>query len=116
MIRHGGIGMNMRKWWPYIAIGGAVVIVSIAYPAYFRWWDHRSCQDSGGHWNEASGECIEPRGADIPDTKGSSSFEDDNQAGEKKQQRDEPHQGPTTSVSVPLAIGRPATVASTSKR
>jgi hypothetical protein len=86
MIRHGGIGMNMRKWWPYIAIGGAVVIVSIAYPAYFRWWDHRSCQDSGGHWNEASGECIEPRGADIPDTKGSSSFEDDNQAGEKKQQ------------------------------
>ena len=62
--------MNMRKWWPYWTIGVAAVIVSVAYPMYFRYWDHRSCVDSGGQWNQAERACIEPRNADIPDTWG----------------------------------------------
>jgi hypothetical protein len=76
--------MNMRKWWPYVVIGLAAVIVSVAYPMYFKWWDHKSCQDSGGHWNEAAGKCVEPRNADIPATEGSTTYEDDNQAGEQR--------------------------------
>jgi len=74
--------MNMRKWWPYWTIGAAAVIVSIAYPVYFRYWDHRSCEDSGGRWNQAEHACIEPRNANIPDTEGSKTYEDDNQAGQ----------------------------------
>ena len=70
--------MNMRKWWPYLTIGGALVIVAVGYPAYFNWWDHKNCRESGGHWNEAAGECVEPRDADIPDTRGSPAHEDDN--------------------------------------
>jgi hypothetical protein len=74
-----GVDMNMRKWWPYLTIGAAAVIVSVAYPVYFRWWDHRSCHDSGGEWNSAQHECIEPRNTNIPATEGSKTFEDDNQ-------------------------------------
>jgi hypothetical protein len=75
--------MNMSKWWPYLAIGGVIVICSLAFPAYFNWWDHRSCHDSGGHWNEAADQCIELPNADIPDTRGSPAHEDDNQGGDK---------------------------------
>jgi hypothetical protein len=75
--------MNMRKWWPYLAIGSAAVIVSVAYPLYFNWWDQKSCHDSGGNWNEAAGKCIEPRNTNIPDTEGSAAYEDDNQGGDR---------------------------------
>jgi len=78
--------MNMRKWWPYWTIGAAAVIVSVAYPMYFRYWDHRSCVDSGGQWNQAERACIEPRNADIPDTSGSKTMEDDNQNGQSARQ------------------------------
>jgi hypothetical protein len=46
----------------------AVLIAAIGYPYYFDWWDHKSCEESGGTWNETRDACIEPRGADIPDT------------------------------------------------
>jgi len=75
--------MNKRKWWPYVVIGVAAVIVSVAYPVYFNWWDHKNCRDSGGRWNEAAGECVELRNTDIPNTSGSTPFEDDNQGGDK---------------------------------
>jgi hypothetical protein len=77
------VRMNMSRWWPYLAIGGVVLVLFIAYPLYFNWWDHKSCRDSGGTWNEAAGQCVEPRNADIPDTRGSPSFEDDNQGGDR---------------------------------
>jgi hypothetical protein len=73
--------MKLSKWWPYVAIGSAAVIVSLAYPIYFNWWDHRSCHDSGGQWNESADECIEPEGANIPHSEGSATYEDDNQGG-----------------------------------
>jgi hypothetical protein len=46
----------------------ALLIAAVGYPYYFDWWDHKNCSESGGTWNEAQGECIEPRGADIPNT------------------------------------------------
>jgi len=74
--------MNMRRWWPYFAIGGAAVMVLIAYPAYFNWWDHKNCRDSGGPWNETRDQCVEPDNARF-ESSGSSTFEDDNQAQDK---------------------------------
>lgn len=82
----GGTPMNMRKWWPWWTIGIAAVIVGTAYPMYFRWWDNKSCHESGGRWDEAQHACIEPRNADIPNTSGSTTMEDDNQSGESKRQ------------------------------
>jgi hypothetical protein len=60
--------MDKRKLKPWIIVGTAVIIAAIAYPFYFDWWDHRTCQESGGTWNDARNECVEPRGAEIPDT------------------------------------------------
>jgi hypothetical protein len=70
--------MNMRKWWPWLVIGGTVVVVLTGYPAYFNWWDHKSCRESGGHWNETQDACIEPKNARF-EASGSSTYEDDNQ-------------------------------------
>jgi hypothetical protein len=59
--------MNKRN----AALGVMVAVVVAAlvgYPYYFDWWDHKSCAESGGTWNEAQDECIEPLDADIPDT------------------------------------------------
>ena len=60
--------MDTRKLKPWIIIGAAVLIAAVVYPIYFNWWDHKNCSESGGTWNEAQGECIEPRNADIPNT------------------------------------------------
>ncbi len=60
--------MTNRKFKPWIIIGIAVLIAAVGYPFYFNWWDHKNCRESGGQWNESQGECIEPRGADIPKT------------------------------------------------
>ena len=70
--------MNMRKWWPYLAIGGTGLLVIFGYPAYFDWWDHKNCRESGGNWNEAQGACIEPANARF-ESSGSPMHEDDNQ-------------------------------------
>ena len=52
---------NFKAWvW---AAAVAVVLAIVGYPFYFNWWDHKNCQESGGTWNEAQGECVEPRGA-----------------------------------------------------
>jgi hypothetical protein len=67
MPRSGSL-VNRRRLKPWIIVGTAVIIAAVAYPFYFDWWDHRTCQESGGTWNEARGECVEPRGAEIPDT------------------------------------------------
>jgi hypothetical protein len=71
------MNQRMKKWWPYLTIGIAAVVVSIAYPVYFRWWDHKSCQESGGQWSSQQRECIEPENTNIPDTQGSKTFEDE---------------------------------------
>ena len=72
---------RMSRWWPYLTIGIAAVVVSVAYPAYFRWWDHKSCHDSGGEWSSQQHECIEPRNTDIPGTRGAKALADDDQDG-----------------------------------
>lgn len=59
---------NKRKLKPWLIVGAAVLIAAIGYPFYFKWWDHKTCEESGGTWNEAQKACIEARGADIPDT------------------------------------------------
>lgn len=51
-----------------IALGAAVLLAAVAYPVYFNWWDHHSCSESGGFWDEAQDKCIEPDHADIPNT------------------------------------------------
>lgn len=60
--------MKKRDWTPWIIIGAALLVVAVGYPFYFNWWDRKNCNESGGGWNEAQGECIEPRNADIPNT------------------------------------------------
>jgi hypothetical protein len=52
----------------YLGLAAIVVIVALAYPHYFRWWDGRSCRESGGSWSETQDKCIEPRNTDIPNT------------------------------------------------
>jgi hypothetical protein len=60
--------ISKRKVW--ITIAGAALAMTLAwgYAAYFNWWDVSQCAQSGGNWDEARDECIEPRGADIPNT------------------------------------------------
>ena len=60
-----------------------VVAAAIGFPYYLSWWDHKNCSESGGTWSEAQDACIEPRNADIPDTRGSAAHEDDNQGGDR---------------------------------
>ena len=60
--------MDKSRLKPWIIVGAAVLIAAVGYPFYFNWWDHRNCSESGGTWNEAQNECVEPRNADIPDT------------------------------------------------
>jgi hypothetical protein len=55
--------MDKRNLKPWIIVGAAVLIAAVAYPHYFKWWDHRNCAQSGGTYSEAEGACIEPRGA-----------------------------------------------------
>jgi hypothetical protein len=61
--------LRLGKREVYIALAVVVALVALLYPHYFNWWDHRNCTESGGTWNEAQDKCVEPRGADIPDTK-----------------------------------------------
>lgn len=60
--------MNKRNVKLGVIVVVALLIAVIGYPFYFKWWDHKTCEESGGRWDEAQGACIEPRGADIPDT------------------------------------------------
>jgi hypothetical protein len=60
--------MNKRNAKLAAIVGVAVLAAAIGYPMYFNWWDHKNCSESGGTWNEARDECIEPRGTNIPDT------------------------------------------------
>lgn len=57
-----------RNWTPWIIMVAAIIIAAVGYPYYFTWWDHKNCAESGGTFNEARGECIEPRNTNIPDT------------------------------------------------
>jgi hypothetical protein len=60
--------MDKRNLRLGLIVGGAVLIAAVGYPFYFDWWDHRSCRESGGFWDEAQDKCVEPEGADIPNT------------------------------------------------
>jgi hypothetical protein len=73
--------MDKRRLKPWIIVGAAVLIAAVGYPFYFNWWDHKNCSESGGTWNEAQGECVEPRNADIPNT--SKAVHDQPQGGDK---------------------------------
>jgi len=55
-----------KKWGIVLAV--LVVLAGVGYPVYFNWWDHHNCTESGGSWNEADDKCVEPAGADIPNT------------------------------------------------
>jgi hypothetical protein len=61
--------MDRRATKVGIALGAVVLIAAVAYPMYFNWWDHHSCAQSGGSWNESRDECVEPDNADIPNTR-----------------------------------------------
>lgn len=60
--------MDKRNLRLSLIVGGAVLIAAVGYPFYFNWWDHKNCQESGGFWDEAQDKCVEPSGADIPNT------------------------------------------------
>jgi hypothetical protein len=63
------MAFRMSKRRVYLALAALVVIVgAFVYPRYFNWWDNKNCSESGGTWVEAQGECVEPRGTDIPNT------------------------------------------------
>jgi hypothetical protein len=63
------MAIRMDKRTVYLALAVLVIVVAVfIYPRYFNWWDNKNCSESGGTWSEAQGECVEPRGADIPNT------------------------------------------------